>query len=287
MTDDQPIPPAPQGKENANKNATNPNSNAVPEMKVPPSHARYKITCEKKRDKWDVAKLVAEFIGLAFLILYTLYTAGVYHANKEAAEAAKSAAEVARDAFVVGQRPWVKIKHRVIQPLTFNVMRNAGPVAIMTVEDTLENVGQSVALDVKIWEDIIPMDPNFGGTKTARARREQWCEANRHQMGTLSGYMLFPHDPMPQEEDIGPMMSVVNKAADAETGGLHGKVAFVLVGCVVYRSSFEDKNAPAHETQFMYMLGEPVGGPIKPYVRPVGVARKLRLVFFPDGFSAD
>ena len=103
MTDNQPIPPIPSHP------ANDAPPTGAPEVKAPPSHSCYKITCDKKRDGWDYAKLVAEFIGLGFLIAYTLYTAGIYCANRKAAEAAKSAAEVARDAFVVGQRPCGKI----------------------------------------------------------------------------------------------------------------------------------------------------------------------------------
>src|SRR6266849_3687562 len=105
-----------------------------------------------------VAKLTVVFAGIAALstTIYAIVAGGQllvmrgqlheiirqYPEIQKSAIAAKSAAEIARDAFIVGQRPWVKIKHRVIQPLTFNEMRNSGPVAIMTVEDTLENIGQ-------------------------------------------------------------------------------------------------------------------------------------------------
>lgn len=95
MADDEAVPSPVQANENSQDNAANPSEAIVPEVKIPPSHASYKITCDKKRDKWDIAKLVAEFVGLAFLILYTLYTAGIYCANRKAADAAESAAETA------------------------------------------------------------------------------------------------------------------------------------------------------------------------------------------------
>lgn len=92
MTDDQPMPPAQQTDENAADEANGPQSAHAPtirpEMQVPPAHKHYKISCEKKRDGWDRAKLVAEFVGIVFLIIYTLYTAGIYCANRRAAEAA-------------------------------------------------------------------------------------------------------------------------------------------------------------------------------------------------------
>ena len=53
----------------------------------------------------------------------------------------------------ISERPWIKITPKIIEPLTFNVMRNAGLVATMTTENIVENVGQSVALNVLSWED--------------------------------------------------------------------------------------------------------------------------------------
>ena len=67
------IPPGPQSDGNTNKNTTRPEGEAILEMKVPPAHARYCVSGEKKRDVWDKAKLFAEFIGLGFLIAYTIF----------------------------------------------------------------------------------------------------------------------------------------------------------------------------------------------------------------------
>jgi hypothetical protein len=210
-------------------------------------------------------------------------------ATQKSADAATAAAKTASDNLILAQRPWIKVKHRIVQPLTFNVQRWKGPIASMVVEDTLENVGQSVAMNVLLWEDVIPMDPQLLLTKTARARQSEWCEANRHpQGGFITGNMLFPKDSMVQQSSIGPYMEVVNKAAFANTGGLQGKVGFVLTGCVVYRSSFQSPESPSYQTKFLYLLGEPMpSGGIQPYVRPIGVANKLRLAEFPIGFSAD
>src|ERR1700674_1738893 len=97
MTDTQPIPPAPQSQNDTDNDATHPNSSAIPEVKVPPSHACYTVACQTKRDKWDIAKLVAEFVGLGFLIAYTIFTALMYFANRDAADAAASAAHTAND----------------------------------------------------------------------------------------------------------------------------------------------------------------------------------------------
>src|SRR5260370_31731302 len=56
---------------------------------IPPSHSNYKISREERRDGWDYAKLVAEFVGLGFVIAYTIFTARIYSANQKAADAAQ------------------------------------------------------------------------------------------------------------------------------------------------------------------------------------------------------
>jgi hypothetical protein len=258
------------------------------ELEPPQTKAHCNEPHSKEKHWIDYATVSLELIGLAMLCVYAGYTIKIYRANKQSADAATSAAKTAADSLVLAQRPWIKIKHRIVQPLTFNVMRWKGPIASMVVEDTLENVGQSVALNVFSWEDVIPVDFETTGYKTAQDRQTQWCETNRHQTQYLSGNMLFPKDPFVQNSGMGPFMDVVNKMANANTGGLHGRVAFVMVGCVVYRSSFEPPTAPAHVTKFMYLLGiASQDGAVQPYIEPVGVADKLRLISFPYGFSAD
>jgi hypothetical protein len=92
-TNDKPVPPATQTKRNSDDKANDPQGAHAPtigpEVQVPPSHENYKISCDKKRDGWDKAKLFAEFVGIVFLIIYTLYTAGIYCANQRAAQAAQ------------------------------------------------------------------------------------------------------------------------------------------------------------------------------------------------------
>lgn len=207
-----------------------------------------------------------------------------------AAQAATSAAKTASDQLVLGERTWIKIKHRIVSPLRFNVGGRASgkDVALITIEDTLENIGQSVAMNVFSWEDIVPLDPDFT-YRTAQVRQVQWCEDNRHrEPKTMTGYTLFPHEPMIQQSVVGPTMETIAQAAANAPKSLDGKVGFVLVGCVIYRSSFEAQNNSAHETRFLYYLGAIGQGPaFNPYVMPTGIATSLRLVTIPDGFSAN
>jgi hypothetical protein len=253
------------------------------------------------REKWRLTSLSNKVIMVATVVIAIAgaltFGAAVFQwlemriAEKQTdklIKLSKTNADIARDALTLNERPWVKIKHRIVQPLTFGVERWKGPIASLVVEDTLENVGPTVALNVFSWEDVLPTDSN-GGYQSALARRSQWCDANRHpESRSLSGFMLFPHDPFAQQSSVGPFMKIVNDAANANPDGLHGKVGFVLVGCVVYRSSFEPTTNPTHQTRFIYFLAEPMAnGTVQPYVIPTGVAERLQLIQFPDGFSAD
>jgi len=140
MSDDQPVPPAPQSNDYADNETARPKGNAVPEVKIPPSHSGYSVTCHKQRDKWDIAKLIGEFIGLGFLITYTLYTAGIYCANKKAAIAAQGANDVATRTMRIDQRSWMA--PRIIH----QIFKEGQPLVVTTQFD---NTGKTPALKLK------------------------------------------------------------------------------------------------------------------------------------------
>src|SRR5437879_5870544 len=125
-----------------------------------------------EKNWWDKIKPFIECVGIVLLAVYTGFTIAMYFANNKAANAARDSANTARDYLVVSERPWVKIKHRIVKPLTFDTPAQNGPVANMIVEDTLENVGPTVAFNVTSWEDILPVDADLS-LHTARARQDQ------------------------------------------------------------------------------------------------------------------
>ena len=106
-----------------------------------------------------------------------------FNSSAGSKQQAEQSLEIARKQIEVSERPWVKVSHRIISPLTFDVGgRVAGNVAMTTIEDTFENVGQTVALNVLSWEDVMPRDSDFSnatamigaGLIEIRARREPW-----------------------------------------------------------------------------------------------------------------
>ena len=130
-------------------------------------------------------------------------------ANALADRSARAAEETAKTAALqveVTERPWIKVKPTLVTPLTFNSPVQAGEVASANVQLVLENTGNTVALNVLSWSDILPLDPT-GGYRSALKRRSEWCDANRHpDPRGLAGFYLFPNEPFVEVHTVGPPM---------------------------------------------------------------------------------
>ncbi len=104
-------PPATQAEDNADNQAESPKQDILPtpiaKVDIPPSHASYKITCDKKRDGWDIAKLIAEFIGLAFLIAYTVFAGQQVYQMKRTNK-------ISSDSLEAQTRPWIDIDPNIV-----------------------------------------------------------------------------------------------------------------------------------------------------------------------------
>src|ERR1700682_502177 len=118
----------------------------------------------KRAERWMIAPTVAiAFFTLGSVVVGILQWSAMSGQLGEMKSGGKDTHDLAvpagkqADMLVLGQRPWVKIKHRIVSPLTFNVASEDGLIASMTVETTMENVGQSVALNLLQWEDIFPV----------------------------------------------------------------------------------------------------------------------------------
>ena len=61
-------------------------------------------------------------------------------------------------------------------------------------------------------------------------------------------------------------MNQVLDVARNNVEGLKGKIGFVLVGCVCYRTPIQAEDQPSHETLFMYFLGRTDRVGLNPYV---------------------
>lgn len=96
------------------RNPAIPHVSSVPSSPPPKTHCE--ITCKPEKNVWDHIKTGAEILGVVLLAAYTWYTIKMYCANKEAADAAQSAAKAATNSVIlqqsnsqIDQRAWVSV----------------------------------------------------------------------------------------------------------------------------------------------------------------------------------
>lgn len=235
---DSPTPAAPHAQENSTKEADNPEGTELPTIRaaveIPPSHASYKITCQKKRDGWDRAKMAAEFVGIIFLIIYTLYTCGIYRANKKVADAAKGANHIAHDSLVRSARPWVG--NGDVIPLK-PIRLIPGEIEFLS-DVVLTNYGPSPALNISSWMGVALNLQELDGAA------EDTCKVAITLAESKSGdkgEVLFP-----SQKRVRRLGGKVTLAADDAK-----KIEFVyVVGCIAYRDQFQEG---WHKTRFCEM----------------------------------
>lgn len=249
-------------------------------------------------------RLGIEFFAFVVLICYANSASIQAIANREAANAAATAARTAQQQLTLSERPWIKVSVEVAKPLTFDtqpLLYGTGneSVAEIVIENTIENVGASLAQDVRVWEDIVPLkQTDIVGCcgpitfHSVIAHQTEKCDTYRHTfpLPNFPGPMLFPHDkPWVYDYPVDfPMEQVPKAIASSPQFSLQkGKISFVFVGCVSYRFPFEALDLPRHETQFMYELGKPnATGGYDTYIEPSGVHPEIQLLPF-AGASAD
>jgi len=147
MIDDQPVTPAPKTNEDAADQTHNPQGTqlpiARPVVQPHPAKTNREITCNIKRDGWDKAKMVAELIGILVLILYTIYTAGIYCANKKAAEAAHDTLGEIQKQTILMRQQLVGSQGAIVK--AYPEVSNDGEVSIR-----LNNLGVVTTTDIRL-----------------------------------------------------------------------------------------------------------------------------------------
>jgi hypothetical protein len=216
---------------------------------LPPTHATCQITCKTEKDWWDKIKPFLEMAGVVLLAIYTGYTIKMYCANKKAADAAKSAAETAHDAFVKGNRPWVGVDGplTVTQPPT--IFQEGGKENIKaSFSFIVKNFGTAPALHYVAEATIVINSPP---TPDGRADFSAFTNAadsacRMADSGTRaivpgeegSGLYLFPSQPIREE---------VNNATTSPAP--NPITALDVVGCMAY----SDQHRGIHHTRFCFM----------------------------------
>jgi hypothetical protein len=98
-----------------------------------------------EKDWWDKGKRWFEIAGFAALIVYSVYTIRMYYANKEAADAAKSAADTAAHTLKHSQDAFKRQERAYISVVSLNM---SSPAFCETPEDRLGTGQHFVCADV-------------------------------------------------------------------------------------------------------------------------------------------
>jgi hypothetical protein len=197
-----------------------PTSAPTPQRQPPKTHCE--ITCKAENNWWDKTKPFVELVGVLLLLVYTIYTIKMYHANKKSADAAKSAAETARDALIVDHRPWIgpdtgfpSVKVRIDHDRIF-----------LDTEMRVRNYGNSPALhftEQPPWPE--PIESGVLAKLTAGMKNA--CEQTERMMTSepTHGGALFPNN-------------VATLFSTWPWGQVGLDKRFVITSCVVYMSQF-------------------------------------------------
>lgn len=130
----------------------------TPLPNLPPSHARYKICCGEKRDRWDYVKLVAELFGLFVLCVYATYTIKIYCANQKAADAAqKTFYEIQKQTTLLTQQ--VKGTQEAIVNFGISVESDGLSVSIVNQGHVIAN---NVTAHVTLTRKTLPDETQIG-----------------------------------------------------------------------------------------------------------------------------
>ncbi len=274
--------------ETGHSNNSIPSTASVPQPQ--PTKTRYHITYQPEKDWWDKNKRYVEIGGAILLAVYTFFTIKMYCANKQAADAATSAAKTAANELDLSERPWIYADLAVSGQLVFDDPSTQAIATTLRFLVTLRNIGHSVALDVNDWEDIIPIP--FGNSfDVALNRQRQYCDAVRKQ-NERGGDPLFPdQDPLKHLAVTGPSKIVMDRVRSQIAGREQSMqtVMFIVVGCVDYRSTLNNLH---HQTRFAYVLGKHDPDPKRPTMiggfEPHGIVEGLAIGYpVPGGNSVD
>jgi hypothetical protein len=195
-----------------------------------PAKTHCEITCKREQNWWDKAKPWVEIFGAAVLTVYTYYTAKMYCANRDAANAATFAAKTSAKELELSERPWVSSQMAIDGPFEFNV--NGVNVHI---KFQLTNTGHSPALATQISPQ---MTSAFSEGQSAVELLTHTCSAMTRAViqGPGFGVALFPNQPLEETISFGMGKEDLQKAIK-RTNDITWPS---LVVCIGYRSTFTD-----------------------------------------------
>ena len=201
------------------------------------------------RSRLQKADFLVEVVGIVVLIIYTFYTAEMYTANRDSANAAQTAAIAARSAaetaskqLEMAERPWISADIAAITPLVFTA--DGGR---MTVKISLRNQGHSPAVRGLVEPILMPAfllhpDPAEVRTKLCKKLTEQ---ANMRPTEDYLLSSMWPPGEQPpslynilaSRADIDKAQYVTPRLWIKDTKGVK-TIELYLITCIAYRPTF-------------------------------------------------
>jgi len=196
-----------------------------------------------EREKWALAAaLAACLVSLASAI----FTGLQWRSAERSVRVAEETARIAAQQFEVSERPWIKATPAINSPLTFDSEGNLR----LAVSFSLTNVGHSVATEVTVYFDVLPIPQGEHFTKPLEQQKALCSKPRPNSLTTT----VFPDETA--KADV--VLLVGRKEIEANiippppgtfkppTGK---RISPVLFGCVDYRISSLPEH---HQTGFIY-----------------------------------
>jgi len=166
--------------------------------------------------------------------------------SEKSANAAKKAADIARDTLIASQRSWVSVKASISGPLIFD--KNG---ATTTIAIEMSVIGNTPALRINphVWMSVMR-----SGTPVPFQEHELKCQEARTERAFF-GFTLFPGETFPAAVGGGSYsFGVKASSADIESAlplsADKKAVNLYVFGCVDY--TFPTDPEGHHQTQFFY-----------------------------------
>jgi len=111
-----------------------------PVVSLPPAISGYYEAEQRDRplrERREIIKRRVEFVGITAAVAVAVLTYCTLRQVQRQADSAGKQVEIMRQQVVIQERPVIKIRHRILKPLTFGVPAGDGPIAQIQLEDTL------------------------------------------------------------------------------------------------------------------------------------------------------
>jgi hypothetical protein len=197
-------------------------------------------------------KFILEVATFLVFVAYGIYTGRMYYANRDAADAAKSAADTAASQLELTERPWVDASIAIDGPFSFHINGDSVEEASIPLKIVPRNTGHSPALSAAIfWRLTLAKGDDIFKVRDEACKSAEATTNNGHW-----GITLFPNTTSPHEERkiirIG--KTEIEKSKVWGLSGFENKTMPPpsIVICIAYRPTF--KNTSVYHTAYIFDL---------------------------------